>query len=68
MRGLPILSKMDPKVPVTILTDSAASHSVILEGVHPLLGDFSTHAEALARRSRMQFVGDPLHDIKSLTS
>ena len=63
MKGFVSLSEGDPKVPVTILRDSAASQSVILEGVLPFSDKSSVNSEALVRGFGMQFVGVPLHAI-----
>lgn len=40
MKGFVSLTDAGPKVPVAILSDSAASQSAILEGVLPLLDEF----------------------------
>ena len=63
MKGFVSLTDEGPKVPVTILRDSAASQSVLLEGVLPLSDKSSVNARALVRGFGMQWVGVPLHSI-----
>lgn len=63
MKGLVSLTDEGPRVPITILGDSAASQSVILEGVLPFSEKSSVNSEALVRGFGMQFVGVPLHAI-----
>lgn len=63
MKGFVSLCEGEPKIPLTILRDSAASQSVILEGVLPLSEKTSINADALVRGFGMQFVGVPLHVI-----
>ncbi len=63
MKGFISLTETGPKVPITILRDSAASQSVILEGVLPLTDMSSVNSEALVCGFGMKFVGVPLHSI-----
>lgn len=49
MKGFVSLTDVGPKVPVTLLRDSAASQSVLLEGVLPLSDESSANASALVR-------------------
>lgn len=63
MKGLVSLSEEESKVPVTILRDSAASQSVLLQGVLPLSEKSSADSSALVRGFGMQYVGVPLHHI-----
>lgn len=63
MKGFVSLTEEGPKVPVTILRDSAASQSVLLEGILPLSANTSVNASALVQGFGMQRVGVPLHSI-----
>lgn len=63
MNSFVSISKQGPKVPVTILRDSGASQSMLLEGVLPLSTVSSIGCTALVRRIRMKFIGVPLHAI-----
>lgn len=63
MKDFISLTGAGPKVLVTILSDSAASQSVLLEGVLPVSEESSVNAHALGRGFGMQWVGVPLHFI-----
>uniref|UniRef100_A0A671UEB7 Gypsy retrotransposon integrase-like protein 1 n=1 Tax=Sparus aurata TaxID=8175 RepID=A0A671UEB7_SPAAU len=63
MKGTVSLSEQSSKIPVTILRDSAASQSVILEGVLPFSDTSSTNTKVLVRGFGMQYVGVPLHTV-----
>lgn len=63
MKGFVSLTDIGPKVPVTILRESAASQSVLLEGVLPLSDKSSVKASAVVRGFGMQWVGVPLHAV-----
>lgn len=58
------LSEQGPQVLVTILRDSGASQSVLLEGVLPLSDESSVHSSAFIRGIGMSFMGVPLHGIQ----
>lgn len=55
MRGFVSLCEQSPKVPVTILHDSGASQSMLLEGVLPLSDCSSVHSSVLVRGIEMTF-------------
>lgn len=64
MEGFDSLSEQGSKVPVTILRDSGASQSVLLEGVLPLSDESSAHSRALIQGTGMNFIGVPPHAIQ----
>lgn len=63
MNGFVSLSELSPKVLVTILRDSGASLSMLLEGVLPLSDCSSVHSSALAQGIGMNSIGVPLYAV-----
>lgn len=63
MNGFVSLSEQSPMVPVTILRDSGALQSVLLEGVLPLSDETSVYSSALIRGIGISYIGVPLHTI-----
>lgn len=63
MDGFVSLSEHSSKVPVTILRDSGASQSVLLEGVLLLSDSSFVRSSALIRGIGMNFIGLPLHAV-----
>lgn len=63
MKGFVSLTDVGPKVPVTILRGSAASQSVLLEGVLPLSEKSCVDASTLVRGFGMQWINVPLHSV-----
>lgn len=63
MKGNVSLTSTSEKIPVVILWDSAASQSLILNGVLPLSNDTYAGSDVLVQGFGMDFVGLPLHQI-----
>lgn len=63
MKGFVSLMEGGPKVPVTIIRDTASNQSVILEHVLPFSEKSAVKSDVLVRGFDMQYVGLPLHSI-----
>lgn len=68
MGGFVSFSEQGPKVLVTILRDSGASQSVLLEVVPPLSDETSIYSRALLQGIEMNVVGVPLYCLSQLSS
>lgn len=64
MKGVVSLSDSDVKVPVTILRDTAASRSIILQSVLPLSDKTSLNCNEIVQGFGMKLVNLPMHSVQ----